>query len=164
MKNFANGKIYKLIDKTNDNIYIGSTTKRLTERLKIHENNYQNFKNHIYPYMTSFDIIKNGNYDIQLLECVNCINNEELLSKERIYIENNICVNKVVPNRSHKESTQAYYEKNKDKINKITLEYYYNNIDKKLQSITCECGKQYKHCHKSRHMKSKYHQNKIKNI
>ena len=36
MNKYRNGKIYKLIDLTNDNIYIGSTIETLDRRLKRH--------------------------------------------------------------------------------------------------------------------------------
>ena len=36
-------KIYKIIDNTNQNVYIGSTCKTLKERLTKHKNNYKLF-------------------------------------------------------------------------------------------------------------------------
>ena len=37
---YLNGKIYKLIDNTNNNVYIGSTCNSLKDRLKGHRDKY----------------------------------------------------------------------------------------------------------------------------
>ena len=42
--NYQNAKIYKIVDNTLDNIYIGSTCKTLEQRLKSHEQDYKKFK------------------------------------------------------------------------------------------------------------------------
>jgi uncharacterized protein YjgD (DUF1641 family) len=76
--------------------------------------------------MTSYDIIKNGNYDIILIENYNCETKEQLHSRERFYIETNNCVNKYIPTRNGKE----YREDNKDKIKKYMTEYREDNEDK----------------------------------
>ena len=42
------GKIYQIVDNTNNNKYIGSTCKTLNQRLSKHKNNYKSFLNGIY--------------------------------------------------------------------------------------------------------------------
>ena len=44
------GRIYKITSIKTDKIYIGSTTKSLTERLLKHEYNYKAFQNGKYRY------------------------------------------------------------------------------------------------------------------
>jgi hypothetical protein len=89
MVNYQLGKIYKIVDNTSDKIYIGSTCEpTLARRLAKHTSNYKDYTNGgKTPYTTSFEIIKNDNYDIVLLE--SC--------------PYNICVNKKIPTRTEKE-------------------------------------------------------------
>ena len=112
-------KIYKIKDNTNGNVYIGSTCKTLKERLSSHKSHYKAYLNGLYNNVKSFDIIKNNDYRIELLENCDIKTKHELLQKERYYIENNECLNKVIPGRIDKE----YYEINRDKILKYQKTY-----------------------------------------
>jgi hypothetical protein len=96
MVNYNNSKIYKIIDNTNDNIYIGSTVKTLAQRLGQYRQDYKKYLNGKNTKYTSlFDILKNDNYDIILLEKpVNINSKDELNARERYYIDNLVCVNK----------------------------------------------------------------------
>ena len=94
MPNYQNGKFYKIVDNYRGNIYIGSTTIGLRQRLAGHVNTFNKYKKRERSYTSSFAIIKNCNYDIVLLENYPCNNKEELHARERFHIEHNICVNK----------------------------------------------------------------------
>ena len=73
MVNYKNGKIYKILDLTNDNFYIGSTTKQyLSQRLEKHRTNYNYYLEGKTNYVSSFEIITNENYKIYLLENAPC--------------------------------------------------------------------------------------------
>ena len=114
---YQNGKIYKLICSETQKIYIGSTCSTLVKRLHQHKRKYNNCmsKTFIEP-------------QIFLIEDFPCERKEQLTGRERYYIENFDCVNKVIPGRTGKE----YYQDNKDKINQISKEYHsknQNNID-----------------------------------
>ena len=73
-------KIYKIVDTTNNNIYIGSTCKSSKTRLIQYKSPLKRFLKGLYNNVSSFQIIKNNNYKIELLEnCIvlynyNCIN------------------------------------------------------------------------------------------
>ena len=90
MVNYQLGKIYKIVDNTNGNIYIGSTCKPyLSRRLAGHRADYQRYLKGIHIFKnTSFEILKNEDYDIILLECFPCDNKMQLHARERHYIEN----------------------------------------------------------------------------
>ena len=90
-------KIYKIVDDTNNNIYIGSTCQSLKTRLTHHKSNYKAYLKGLYCNTTSFDIIKNNDYKIELLENCNITTKQELIARERYYIENNNSLNKVIP-------------------------------------------------------------------
>ena len=124
MPDYSKGKIYKIIDNTNGNIYIGSTTQPLSKRLTDHKADLK--KKYC---CSSFEIIKNDNYSIILIEEVNCENKEQLLRAERYHIENNDCINKNIPFRKNKE----YYEKNKEQLLEKNKEYYEKNKEQLLE-------------------------------
>ena len=113
MVNYKDGKIYKIVCNTSGLTYYGSTVQPLYKRLYTHKNQLN---------CSSKVIIEGGNYDISLVELFECNSKEELHSRERYFIENNKCVNKIIPTRTQKE----WIEQNKDKIK----EYREKNIDK----------------------------------
>lgn len=147
---YDNGKIYKLIDNTNGNIYIGSTIQSLSKRKSQHKADGNN------KCVSKF-IIDNGDYDIILIENYPCKSKEELLMRERHYIESIDCINKQLPGRTgaewyqdnkeiilekaknkvktdeRKEYEKDYALKNKDIINDKSKLWYQNNKDKKAE-------------------------------
>jgi len=88
MPDYKNGKIYKIVCNTTGKIYIGSTTVLLCRRLAGHVNAYNKSK-----YSSSKEILDGGNYSIVLIENVVCETKEQLLKRERYYIESIECVN-----------------------------------------------------------------------
>jgi hypothetical protein len=142
MVNYAQAKIYKIVDNTNGNIYVGSTCEpTLARRLSGHVGAYKTYLNGSGSCITSFQILQNKNYEIVLLEnCENIFSRDELKSRERHYIETLSCVNKNIPLRTAKEwkATTGYkvtYTQNKKSIYK----YRETHIDK-----TREIQKMYK--------------------
>jgi hypothetical protein len=100
-------KIYKLFDNTNGNIYYGSSTEKyLCRRLAKHKHHYKDYLKGKHSYVSSFEIIKNNDFDISLVEAFPYCTKEELHRRERFYIENNQCINKNIPGRTHKERKQ----------------------------------------------------------
>ena len=90
MPDYQLGKIYKIIDNTNDDIYIGSTAeKTLAHRLCKHKSDFKRWKEGKSNYVSSYKIIENGNYDIILLESCPCNNRDELKAREKYYIQTN---------------------------------------------------------------------------
>ena len=131
MVNYQLGKIYKIVDNTNGNIYIGSTCEPiLSRRLAQHKSDYKKYLNGKHNFITSFEILKNENYEIILVENFPCNNKDELHAKERFYIENNECINKVVPNRTNKEWKKQNYQKNKQTVLEKNKQYREQNKDK----------------------------------
>ena len=162
-----NSKIYKLIDNTNGNIYIGSTCLSLKERLKYHKCNYSKYnkKDGKGKGISSYDIIKNNDYKIELLEYFPCKTKQELLNKERHYIENNICININKPITTHHEKLnqkKEWKKNNKDKALKQNKEYRERHKDKiaEKKKIYYEVNKD----KTSQQMKDYYNTNKNKII
>ena len=165
MPNYQLGKIYKIVDNTNNNIYVGSTTEpTLARRLAGHVRNFRLWKNGKTNHTTSYKIIENDNYDIVLIENCPCETKDELHKRERYYIENLECVNKNITGRTPLE----YYQHNKETIINKAKEYRIKNKEiiktTRSQVFLCECGKTFTPRHKARHQKSKFHQDFINNI
>ena len=157
-----NGKIYKIVDNTNNNVYIGSTCCSLKTRLTVHKSDYKRFLNGLFHNVTSFEIIKNNNYKIELLEDCNIKTKQELLARERFFIKNNECLNKYIPGSCDKGIQQykkQWYIDNKDKLNNIHKAYNAKNKDKANEKFVCQCGGRYTRCGKSIHNKSNKHIN-----
>ena len=140
------GIIYKIYDRTDKQlVYYGSTEQSISKRLDGHISDYKRYKNGKYPYVTSFLVIDANNYDIIIMETVEFGDIKELRNRERFYIENNICVNRHIPNRTQQEWCEAnaekiaeqsaeWYQKNKDKISEQHAEWYQQNKVKIAES------------------------------
>ena len=168
-------KIYKLIDNSNDKVYIGSTCRSLNQRLSEHKSGYKRFLKGLYYNTKSFDIIKNNDYKIDLIENCKIKTKEELIERERYYIENNDCLNKIIPGRTEKEWRDAnkdkilikrgdYYNDNKDKIIKSQKAYNNKNKDELNEKFDCECGGKYLYSHKAHRTNTIKHQNFLQSL
>lgn len=157
MPDYKNSKIYKLVG--SGLTYYGSTTQQLCERKAGHKRQSNDCKSKI--------LFEEGDVDIILVESFPCNNKEELLQRERYYIENNECVNKSIPiktiieKKQRKKEYQEIYKEHKKEYDK---EYREKNKDKLLGKIICECGGCYKLKHKETHFKTNKHLTYIKDI
>jgi len=138
MSSLIAGKIYKIVSPNTDKIYIGSTTYPLHERMQRHISRYDRKK----LCCTSKLIIEAGNATIELIEVFNCDNRKQLLQREGYYIRLyiNICVNKVIPDRS----PQEHYQDNRDDILEQKKQFYQSHKDQILKQV-----KQYQDTHKN---------------
>ena len=94
---------------TNENVYFGSTCEpTLARRLAEHTKKYKQYVKGDYGFNTSFDIIKNGNYKIILIEKFPCNYKDELHARESFYIQNEKCINKHLPNNYNKMGKELY--------------------------------------------------------
>jgi len=177
---YENGKIYRIVCNTSSKYYIGSTIKTIKERLSSHKQDFKMYLNDKNSYTSSFDILENNNYIIELVEEYPCSNNTELRQREDIYIKkymnDEFCVNK---NRSYitdeerrenmkkynkkynKIYKKEYNKKNQDKIRERRKKNDKKNQDKirerRKQRYTCLCGLNIRRCDIRRHLKSKIH-------
>ena len=155
---YQRGKIYQLVDRTNGNVYIGSTIKTLNTRLSEHKCEYKRHKKGKCGNYTSFDIIENDDYYIQLIQEYPCNNRYELEMRERYYIENNICLNYYIPTRTDKE----WRDDNKAKLALKDKELYQKNKEqialKNKELILCGiCNCHITRGNFTRHLKSQTH-------
>ena len=168
MPNYQLGKIYKLSSPSANIVYYGSTCEKyISTRLAKHRSDYKHYLNNKGNnkgrYTYSFKVLECEDYKIELLEKYPCNNVDQLETRERWYIENNECVNKVIPTRTKKEWEQD----NREYILEQRQEYRTNNKDKlnarASQKIVCQCGCQIRRNHIARHIKTKKHLDLVQN-
>lgn len=154
LERYKNGKIYKIVCNKTGLVYYGSTCqKELCQRLAAHKQNYKRYLNGKYCFVTSYKILENEDFDIVLVEDYPCDNKEQLFTRERYYIDNNECVNKIRPNRTKKE----YRQDNKEALKKKGIEYRKANITKMTEKFNCECGGCYTYENRAQHLKTQIH-------
>jgi hypothetical protein len=108
MPDYSKGQIYKLVSYETDAVYYGSTINSLHYRLGGHKTEFMRWFDGKCSYVTSFEIVMYPDVKIILVEEYPCDNKQQLERREREYIENNQCVNKVVPTREiHCEHNRA---------------------------------------------------------
>ena len=174
MPNYQNSKIYKLICENPELVYYGSTTQKyLSSRLTGHHQGYKKKKR---MDCSSYKLFEAGNVKIFLVESFPCKTKEELLYRERYWIENNSCVNiyKPITSKEEKREQRKQYQiDNRDNLLEKKKEYtkrtkedkreydrinYLNNREKKIKQVqeyyqeNCEKVKEYRN--------SYYHSNK----
>ena len=113
MPDYKEGKIYKIKCNETGEQYFGSTTYSLQSRLNNHKSKIKSKKQ-----CMAKQIINRGNFQIELVENYSCETKQELHKRERFYIDNNECINHVIPTRTQKEYRELHKEKLKE-LNRI---------------------------------------------
>ena len=121
MVNYENGKIYRIVCNKTGKQYIGATTILLSARLSQHKKLFNTKKTCL-----SREVIEGDDYAIYLIEDCPCERKEQLLSRERYYIETTDCVNKKIPLRTKHE----WYMDNRDELIQRQLIWNSENADK----------------------------------
>ena len=138
---YNNGKIYKIWNIVNDDIYVGSTCNPLCKRMAYHRSHYNNEKykhRNLYKLMNE---IGTDMFHIELVEEYPCENKEQLRKREGQFIRELGTLNMVIEDRTReeykaenkekiKEYMVKYREDKKDQILEKTKEYRENNKDK----------------------------------
>tara|TARA_R110000787_G_scaffold106302_1_gene213963 strand:+ start:356 stop:892 length:537 start_codon:yes stop_codon:yes gene_type:complete len=164
MIDYKNGIIYRLVCNDTGEVYIGSTTYSIEDRLKIHQQPNQG--------CCSKQIIDRNNYAIEILETYPCDSKHELRRKEGEYQKTMKCINLRIAGRTDAE----YYKDNKERRCEYGRIYHQENIERlkeydKQPSVrekkkirdnkvdVCECGMKITHGHLTRHKTTKRHIN-----
>jgi hypothetical protein len=183
--NYALSKVYKIVDLTTNECFIGSTCEpSLARRLTGHVRKFKQYRAGKSNYVSSFKILEGENYNIELIEAFPCNNKDELQARVGHWIRSTNCVNKIIPNRDWKEyqennkdkireQKREYYKQNKDNISAYMKEYCKNNKDKRKEYrknnrdkisaynsrlCICPCGTSYTANNKLKHLRTSKHQ------
>lgn len=135
MNNYQNGKIYKIVNKQNDDIYIGSTYEKLSRRFSKHKHDFKRYNNGTFHYISSFEIFKTNSAEIILIEDYPCNSKKELCDREAYYIREFNCVNKQIPNNNIVEYKKNWWQLNKERINKQKKEKREKLHNERKQSL-----------------------------
>lgn len=149
---YQNGKIYKITNTVNNDVYIGSTIRSLKERMIDHKSKYKN-TNDNYKYSNAvfkmFENCGSENCNIELIKDYPCNSKNELEIEEGKIIRNCNCIN---------INKNIGMDKNENR----RLSYI-----KWSERIICDkCGGKYNKLKKSeyiKHLKSRKHINYLKN-
>ena len=115
MVNYQNGKIYKLVNNVDDEIYVGSTCNPLYKRKGSHKSSAK-----IHPNIKVYNHLNEvgwENVEIVLIENFSCDLKDELHRRERYWIDTlKPSLNKVIPTRTNQEYKQIPEVKNNNRI------------------------------------------------
>ncbi len=144
------GIIYFIQCLETNEIYIGSTTRTLEDRINGHRKQGN--------MCSSKQIIDRDNYIYDVLEEVD---NNNLLDREQYYMETTDCINKKRAIVDKKEYMKQYYLDNIEKKKEYQSQNYTKTRDIRLEyikkKVTCECGAIVCQGAITRHRKTKKH-------
>jgi len=110
MNRYNEGKIYKLCNDVDDQIYVGSTCLSLAKRRYSHK---QCTKRRTSPVYNHLNAIGWDHVHIILVESYPCANKMELEKRERYWIEKlNSSLNRYIPQRTHDECKKSHKIRN----------------------------------------------------
>lgn len=124
------GIIYRMVAGTL--VYYGSTTDTIKNRYNGHRGDYKRGRSY-----TASKLFESG-LEVKIEEVEKVYELNELDTRERYYIENFECVNKIIPGQTYDELRELVRERQNKKVK-------------------CGCGYVYTSSNKSRHCKSKKH-------
>jgi len=128
-QDFSKGKIYKITNDYNDDVYVGSTCDTLVRRFVCHKSRAKNDLNRpIYKLMNSIGF---NRFRIQLICDFPCEDKYQLRQKEGEYIRKLGTLNIIVEGRT----LQEWREDNKDKLKEAGKKYREENKDKIKQYL-----------------------------
>ena len=170
MSDYKKGKIYKITNDYNNEIYVGSTCDTLIKRFSNHKRGRKCEALKHKPLYTLMNEIGYERFRIELIEEFPCDDKYQLRQREAYYIRQIATLNKVLPFVTgeekaetkkayansekrkiiHKEESKIYYQNNKDKI-----------LEKNKEKMICICGCELRKRDIRRHEKSEKHLNLI---
>jgi adenylate kinase family enzyme len=176
---YTKGKIYKITNDFNDEVYIGSTCDTIVKRFSMHKKSCLTEEKKYRPLYKLMNDIGFNRFRIELICEYPCEDKYQLRQKEGEYIRTLGTLNCNIAGRSNKQ----YTEDNKEKIDKYHKEYrethkkviaerdkkYYEQnkeaiLTRQKQEVICECGCPISVVHLPRHRRTKKHNDLMSNI
>jgi len=145
MPNYQKGQIYSIRRNKTEDVYIGSTTIKLSQRMSLHRQAFKRWKEKKGPFVTSFHLLEHEDAYIELIENFPCETKYELHKREgQIMRITDNCVNKQIAGRTYKEYCEDnpekikeknafQYQKNKEELKEKKVKYYEENRDRILE-------------------------------
>ena len=124
---YQKGKIYKIFNNIDEEIYVGSTIERLSQRIAKHRCKCEAQPHYkLYQHMATYG---KHNFFIELIENYPCENKEELNAREGEWIRKIGTLNQKIAGRNSK----GWYEDNREEHNQKTKEYRNNHREEIMQ-------------------------------
>lgn len=143
MNKYEHGKIYKLVNDIDDDIYVGSTHHPLVKRLSLHRSHAKGKRRNckVYGHLNEVGL---ENVRIELIEEYPCTCRKELEDRERYWIENlKPSLNKNMPSRTLEELREikrnicrVYNALHRERINARMKELYWQRKEKNNNANT----------------------------
>ena len=187
MPDYSKGKIYKVLNTIDDEIYVGSTIETLGQRMAKHRRKMKTTPHYkLYNHMHELGV---SNFYIELIDNYPCNDVYELRAREGHFIREIGTLNKNIEGRTRKEwyddnreyllaekkkyrdtnkdYMNQYRKDNKEHIQQVVKQYFENNKEVinqyKNAKITCNvCGCQVNRSNIARHQKSQKCKSSIK--
>jgi hypothetical protein len=171
--NYSKTIIYKIAcnDLSITECYVGSTTE-FTKRKHMHKSRCCNSECEGHNFKVYEFIRENGGWSnwsmIPVEQFEQCKNNLDKLQRERYWIEQlNAKLNMVLPGAlievGKSEYNKEYSQKNRENMTEYQRKYVEKNKDKFYAKHECACGGKYVFVNKSRHDKTKKHEDFVAN-
>ncbi len=176
---YTKGKIYKITNDFNDDVYIGSTCDTIIKRFSIHRTSCYNKVKKDRPLYKLMNNMGFERFRIELICEYPCEDKYQLRQKEGEYIRNLGTLNCYIAGRDNKQYKDDYKEKidkyhkdyreiNKELMAQKDKAYYEKNKDiiltRQKQDVICECGCSITSIHSQRHRRTKKHIDLMNNI
>ena len=129
-QDFNKGKIYKITNDYNDDIYVGSTCDTLIRRFINHKGDHRKERCKNIPIYKLMNEIGFERFRIELIEDYQCQDKYQLRQREGHFIRQFGTLNKLIAGRTKQEYNKEYAKDNKDKLGEYKKEYYEINKDK----------------------------------
>ena len=143
MVDYSKGKIYKVLNDLDDDVYIGSTCQSLNMRMVGHRKartgkQYKNYK--LYRKMNEIGV---AHFYIELIKETPCENKEQLRAIEGEYIRKYGTLNGQIAGRSRKEWQDEHQER-KSELNSINYQKHREKVLKRQQEYRENHPEEYK--------------------
>ena len=170
---YSKGKIYKITNDFNNDIYVGSSCDTLIKRFSNQTKDSKKGKNEGHTFYKLMNEIGHTRFRIQLIEDYPCEDTYQLRQREGHFIREMGTLNLVIAGRTRteykqdnkeklREKEKEYRENNKEIINKKKKEFRKEHKEEikeyKKTPITCECGACIQKGELWRHKKTQKHQ------
>jgi hypothetical protein len=143
-QDLSKGKIYKITNDYNDEVYVGSTCDTLIKRFSCHKSHSNNPKKMNRPLYALMREIGTERFAIYLIEEFSCVNKYELNQREGHWIRQIGNLNKRIEGRTKSEYrehnsdkfkiySKQYNEENVEKLTEYRKKYYRENADKIIE-------------------------------
>ena len=155
MPDYSKGKIYKILNNIDDNVYVGSTVKTLSQRMAQHRSATK-IKQHnkLYKHINELGV---ENFYIELIENYSCNDVYELRAREGHFIREIATLNNCIAGRTQKEYLETHKEEKQLYDNKYRAEHIEKKklYDKQYNENNKEYIKEYKKKYRAEHIEEK---------